>query len=341
MPGVQHTITVVAYDGAQLLDVTGPVEVFTTANQYGAGYDVRLISPTGLPVRTSSGVTIGVGGLNTGAPAGPSTVMVPGRRDWRSAITDTALTDLVRDLAAEADRVVSVCAGAFVLAEVGLLNGRRATTHWELAFELASCYPSICVEDDPIFVQDGSVITSAGVTAGIDLALHLVEVDLGADVARKVAKELVVFMARPGGQAQFSARLSQRAPRHTAIRRVLDYVAADPAAEHTVESLAAAGGLSKRHLSRLFQSEIGVSPGQYVESVRVEAARALLETGTGSVEDVARQAGFGSAQTLRRVFQQALGVSPSTYRARFRSTVPGAAELSGAHRTGRPALVRG
>ncbi|WP_318219133.1 GlxA family transcriptional regulator [Streptomyces sp. SCL15-6] len=341
MPGVQHTITVVAYDGAQLLDVTGPVEVFTTANQYGAGYDVRLVSPTGLSVRTSSGVTIGAGGLNTEAPAVPSTVVVPGRRDWRSAVTDTALTDLVRDLAAEADRVVSVCAGAFVLAEVGLLKGRRATTHWELASELASCYPSIRVENDPIFVQDGPVITSAGVTAGIDLALHLVEVDRGADVARKVAKELVVFMARPGGQAQFSARLSQRAPRRTAIRRVLDHVAADPAAEHTVESLAAAGGLSKRHLSRLFQSEIGVSPGQYVESVRVEAARALLETGSGSVEDVARQAGFGSSQSLRRVFQQALGVSPTTYRARFRSTVPGAAELSGAHRTGRTAPVRG
>ncbi|MEV5493269.1 GlxA family transcriptional regulator [Streptomyces bobili] len=341
MSGAQHTITVVAYDGAQLLDVTGPVEVFTTANQYGAAYDVRLVSPTGLSVQTSAGVTIGVDGLDTGAPAGPSTVVVPGRRDWRSAVTDTALTDLVRDLAAGADRVVSVCAGAFVLAEIGLLKGRRATTHWELASELASCYPSIRVEDDPIFVQDGSVITSAGVTAGIDLALHLVEADLGADLARKVAKELVVFMARPGGQAQFSARLSQRAPRRPAIRHVLDHVAADPAAEHTVESLAAAGGLSRRHLSRLFRSEIGVSPGQYVEAVRVEAACALLEAGSGTVEDVARQAGFGSSQSLRRVFQQALGVSPTTYRARFLTTVPKTGELPGTHRTGRSAPVRG
>jgi transcriptional regulator GlxA family with amidase domain len=200
---------------------------------------------------------------------------------------------------------------------------------------LTAC-PSIRVEDDPI-VQDGSAITSAGVTAGIDLALHLVDVDLDADVARRVVKELVVFMARPGGQARFS----QRAPRPTAIRRVLDHVAADLAAEHTVESLGGRRRLSRRHLSRLFRSEIGVSPGQYVESVRVEAARALLETSFGSVEDVARQAAFRSSQSLRRVFQQALGVSPTTYRASFRSTVPGAAELPGAHRTGGSTSVRG
>lgn len=204
-------------------------------------------------------------------------MVVPGRKDWRSAVADTTLIDLVHRLAEGADRVVSVCAGAFVLAEAGLLNGRRVATHWEMAPQLAAAYADTRVEDNPIFIQDGHVITSAGVTAGIDLALHLVERDWGADVARGVARELVVFMARPGGQAQFSARLVTREPRHAAIRRVLDHVAADPAGEHTLDSLACAGGLSRRHLARLFRTEVGMTPGQYVESVRTEAARALLE----------------------------------------------------------------
>ncbi|MCX5096893.1 GlxA family transcriptional regulator [Streptomyces sp. NBC_00365] len=335
MPGRKHTITVVAFEGVQLLDVTGPVEVFTAANQYGADYDVRIVSPTGLGVRTSSGVTIGVDGMQAGFPPGPNTVVVPGRKDWRSAVADTTLIDLVHRLAEGADRVVSVCAGAFVLAEAGLLNGRRVATHWEMAAQLAAAYADTRVEDNPIFIQDGHVITSAGVTAGIDLALHLVERDWGADVARRVARELVVFMARPGGQAQFSARLVTREPRHAAIRRVLDHVAADPAGEHTLDSLACAGGLSRRHLARLFRTEVGMTPGQYVESVRTEAARALLEGGSGSVEEVAQQAGFGSSESLRRVFQHTLGVSPSAYRARFRSTVPEPGELSGAHPVGR------
>ncbi|MFE9728572.1 GlxA family transcriptional regulator [Streptomyces sp. NPDC005794] len=311
-----------AFEGVQLLDVTGPVEVFTTANHHGADYDVRIVSPTGLGVRTSSGVTIGVDGTEAGFPAAPYTVLVPGRRSWRSAVADTVLIDLVRRMAENADRVVSVCAGAFVLAEAGFLAGRRAATHWELAPELAAAYTDVRVEDDPIFIQDGRVVTSAGVTAGIDLALHLVEQDWGADVARRVARELVVFMARPGGQAQFSARLVTREPRHATIRRVLDQVAADPAGLHTIESMASTGGLSRRHLGRLFRTEVGVTPGQYVESVRFEAARTLLEDGSGSMEEVAQQAGFGSSESLRRVFQHALGVSPSAYRARFRSTVP-------------------
>lgn len=334
VPGKRHTITIVAFDGVQLLDVTGPVEVFTTANQYGADYDVRIVSPTGVGVRTSSGVTIGVDGMQAGSSSGPTTVVVPGRKAWRSAVADTVLIGLVRSLAKGADRVVSVCAGAFVLAEAGLLTGRRAATHWELAPQLAGAYPDVRVEDNPIFIQDGHVITSAGVTAGIDLALHLVERDWGADVARKVARELIVFMARPGGQAQFSARLVAREPRHAAIRRVLDQVAADPAGVHTVDSMAGVGGLSRRHLARLFRTEVGMTPGQYVESVRIEAARALLEGGSDSVEDVAQQAGFGSSESLRRVFQHALGISPTVYRARFRSTVPESDESSEARPMG-------
>ncbi len=317
----RHTVAVIAFDAVQLLDVTGPVEVFTTANRYGAHYDVRVVSPTGADVVTSSGLVIGAMGPLSSLPARIGTLLVPGRRDWRAAVGDTDLVESLTRLTGRAARVAAVCAGAFVLAATGTLDGRRAATHWELAPDLAAAFPAVRVEGDPVFVRDGHVITSAGVTAGIDLALALVEEDWGAEVARSVARQLVVFMARPGGQAQFSARMVPGQPRHPAVRRVMDHVGADPAAEHTLDSLAAVGGVSTRHLGRLFRSETGLSPGQYVESIRVEAAQALLENGGGTVEEVAQQAGFGSSESLRRVFQHTLGVSPTVYRARFRSTV--------------------
>lgn len=315
-----HLVAIVAFDGVQLLDVTGPVEVFTTANDYGANYDVRVVSLSGVGVRTSSGLVIGVDGTPSSLPTRLGTLLVPGRRDWRSAVSDTNLVGVVGRLSTRAERVSSVCAGAFVLAEAGLLDGRRAATHWEMAPHLAAAYPRVHVEGDPVFVRDGHIITSAGVTAGIDLALHLVEEDWGAEVARAVARQLVVFMARPGGQAQFSARLTPREPRHAAVRRVMDHVAADPTRGHTLDSLADAGGVSRRHLARLFRREVGMSPGQYVESIRVEAARALLEGGTETVEEVAQRSGFGSSESLRRVFQHTMGISPTVYRARFRTT---------------------
>ncbi|MFJ9153356.1 GlxA family transcriptional regulator [Streptomyces sp. NPDC102270] len=320
MPHPRHTVAVVAFDAVQLLDVTGPVEVFTTANRYGAHYDVRVVSPTGADVVTSSGLVVGVNGPLSSLPRRIGTLLVPGRSDWRAAVGDTDLVESITRLTGRAARVASVCAGAFVLAATGTLDGRRAATHWELAPDLAAAFPQVRVESDPVFVRDGHVVTSAGVTAGIDLALALVEEDWGAGLARSVARQLVVFMARPGGQAQFSARMAPGPPRHPAVRRVMDHVGADPAAEHTLDSLAAVGGVSTRHLGRLFRTEIGMPPGQYVESIRVEAAQALLENGSGTVEDVAQQAGFGSSESLRRVFQHTLGVSPTAYRARFRST---------------------
>ncbi|MFD5385115.1 GlxA family transcriptional regulator [Streptomyces sp. NPDC127074] len=317
----ERTVVIVAFDGVQLLDVTGPVEVFTTANHYGADYDVRVISLAGDAVTTSSGLVISADSAPGTLPPRLGTLLVPGRRDWRSAVADTDLVGLVARLSGRAKRVASVCAGAFVLAEAGILDGRRAATHWELASQLATAYPRVCVDGNPVFVRDGHVATSAGITAGIDLSLSLVEEDWGADVARDVARQLVVFMARPGGQAQFSARLAPRQPRHPAVRRVMDRVTADPAGCHTRATLAASGGVSARHLERLFHSEVGITPGRYVEAVRIEAAQALLADGTGTVEEVARQAGFGSSESLRRVFQLTLGVSPTVYRARFRSTV--------------------
>ncbi|MFD4746116.1 GlxA family transcriptional regulator [Streptomyces rubiginosohelvolus] len=315
-----HLVAVLAFDGVQLLDVTGPAEVFTTANGHGGRYDVRIVSVTGQDVRTSGGIRLGVDGGLGSLPGRLGTLLVPGRRDWRRAADDAALTSGVRDLARRSRRVASVCAGAFVLAEAGLLDGRRAATHWRLAGELAASYPAVTVESDPLFVRDGHVITSAGITAGMDLALSLVEEDHGAGTARETARELVVFMARPGGQSQFSARLRPREAEHPAVRAAMDAVSADPGGPHTPATLARLGKVSARHLSRLFRGETGLSPAQYIESVRLEAAQALLASGTDPVEVVAEGAGFGSAETMRRAFQQRLGLSPTHYRARFRTT---------------------
>lgn len=316
----RHVVALVAFDGVQLLDVSGPAEVLTTANSYGAHYDLHVVSPTGHDVRTSSGVRVGVDGTPAELPRRVDTLVVPGRRDWRRAVADTDLVRLTAALAARAPRVTSVCAGAFVLAEAGLLDGRRAATHWELARELAAAYPRVRVAADPLFVRDGPVVTSAGVTAGIDLALALVEDDHGAHLARDVARQLVVFMARPGGQSQFSTRLAPEPSEGTVVRRVMDTVTADPTEDHSLDSLARQAGVSARHLGRLFRAETSMTPGQYVEAVRLEAARALLEAGPDTVEEVARRAGFGSSESLRRVFQQQLGVAPTAYRARFRTT---------------------
>ncbi|MCX5124461.1 GlxA family transcriptional regulator [Streptomyces sp. NBC_00193] len=313
-----HSIVVVAFDGVQLLDVTGPAEVFSTANVHGARYEVRIVSPDGADVRTSSGVRIGADGGPDGLPARPGTLVVPGRSDWRRAVSDPALTGLVAELVRRSRRVTSVCAGAFVLAETGVLDGRRAVTHWRLAAQLAAAYPRVRVEADPVFVRDGHVVTSAGVTSGIDLALSLVEEDHGAAIAREVARELVVFMARPGGQSQYSARLTPREAKHPVLRAVMDSIGADP--RLSLDEASRDAGVSGRHLARLFRAETGMTPGQYLESVRLEAAQGLLEAGDDPVDAVAAQSGFGSAETMRRVFQQSLGVAPTAYRARFRST---------------------
>ena len=207
-------------------------------------------------------------------------------------------------------------------AAAGLLDGRRAATHWGFADDLARAFPAVEVDRDAIFVRDGEVITSAGVTSGIDLALSLVEEDHGPEVARAAARYLVVFMARPGGQSQFSIRMSCAQPHHPVVRRVLDAVTADPGADHARDALAARVGVSVRHLTRLFRTELDTTAARFVERTRIEAATGLLENGAETLDVIARRTGFGSAETMRRAFKRELGVSPSAYRARHRTTRP-------------------
>ncbi len=235
---------------------------------------------------------------------------------------DPRLVAALRDLPTRTRRLASICTGSFILAEAGLLDGRRVTTHWRHARLLARAYPTISVEPDAIFVRDGDVYTSAGVSAGIDLALALVESDWGADLVRDVARSLVVYRKRAGGQSQFSTLVESDAPAESVLRRVTDAIAADPTADHNVKHLAALASLSTRQLTRLFQAELGSTPARYVETVRIDVARAALDAGR-QVGETARLAGFGSAETLRRVFVNHLGVSPKAYRGRFRTTSGG------------------
>ncbi|MEU4718523.1 helix-turn-helix domain-containing protein [Nonomuraea dietziae] len=307
-------IVILAYHGVRLMDVTAPLEVFGTAAGFGAPYRVRLCSPGGGPVTTSTGVSL----LAEPPVTSAHTLVVPGSPGLPAHGARAELLEAVS--AVSARRVASVCTGAFVLAEAGLLDGRRATTHWRHAATLASRYPAIEVEPDAIYVRSGEVLTSAGVSAGIDLSLAMVEQDMGADLAREVARDLVVFLQRPGGQSQFSVASRTPRPRHDPLRGLLDQVAADPGADHSLQAMAARSGVSVRHLTRLFHERVGRTPAAYVESVRLEAAQALLDSGE-TVTGAAVRSGMGSDESLRRAFLRHLGVTPSAYRARFRTSL--------------------
>ncbi|MFE0021017.1 GlxA family transcriptional regulator [Amycolatopsis sp. NPDC059021] len=306
-------IVVVVCADVVLLDLAGPVQVLAGAG----GYRVRLASVDGRPVRSDTGVVLGVDCALSEVDTPVDTVLVPGPPPDRLGGFPSALLAGIGRLGETARRVTSVCTGAFLLAEAGLLAGRQATTHWSMCAELTARFPGVAVRPDAIYVRDGRIVTSAGVTAGIDLALALVEEDLGPEVARAAARQLVVFLRRPGGQSQFSVWGDVPAPRTPALRVVLDAVAAEPAGDHSLSGMATRARVSERQLTRLFQRELGVTPGQYVARIRVEAARVLLESGDAGVETVARRCGFGSGETMRRLFLQVLGITPTAYRQRF------------------------
>jgi transcriptional regulator GlxA family with amidase domain len=314
-----RTVLVVLFDGVQSLDVTGPVEVFAGADAYagdaGGTYRIRTASLAGAPVRTSSGLTLVPDHALADAPD-PHTLLVPGGRGTRGP--EPRLTDWLREHGPRADRLVSVCTGAILLAEAGLLDGRRATTHWAYCDRLARDHPAVEVDPDPIYVRDGTVATSAGVTAGIDLALALVEEDLGRQAALTVARHLVVFLRRPGNQAQFSVQLAAQTAQRDPLREVQQWITEYPGDDLSVETLAARARLSPRHFARAFQAETGVTPGRYVDRVRLEHARRLLEDTTDGVEQISRASGYGTPEAMRRAFVKALGTAPAEYRRRFR-----------------------
>jgi transcriptional regulator GlxA family with amidase domain len=317
----QRVMAIVVFDGMKLLDAAGPAEVFAEANRFGAAYRLLIASVDGHDVTTSIGTRFAVS-ARIASIASADTVLVAGGADLVGRPIDPALVDALRTLPPRTRRMASICTRAFILAQAGLLTGRRATTHWRHTRLLARAYPQVRVEPDAIFVRDGDVFTSAGVSAGIDLALALVEDDYGAELVRDVARSLVVYLKRAGGQSQFSVLVEADPPRQSVLRAVTDAIARDPAADHSVKNLAVQASLSTRQLTRLFQTELGTTPARHVEMVRIDTARGALDAGR-TVTDAARLAGFGSAETLRRVFVAHLGVSPKAYRDRFRTTAGG------------------
>jgi transcriptional regulator GlxA family with amidase domain len=303
----------VVYDGVTLLDVSGPLEVLHQANRY----ETVLVSPHGGEVHTASGLTLA--GTCTPDQVGQvDTVIVAGADELVDGVPDEVLA-VTAELVKAAGRVASVCSGAFVLAGLGLLDGRRATTHWRHAAALARQYPKVIVEPDALHITDGRYVTSAGISAGIDLALALVEADYGPALARATARELVVFLQRPGGQSQFSVALETPPARSDPLRVVTETVVADPAGDHTLPNLAASAAVSPRHLARLFRSEFHTTPGRWVERVRLDRAQQLLLDGH-SITKAARLSGLGSDETLRRAFARHLGTTPTEYRRRFQAT---------------------
>ncbi|MEM9068121.1 MAG: GlxA family transcriptional regulator [Myxococcota bacterium] len=312
-------VVVVAFDGVQSLDLVGPVEVFRTATQnVRGGYAIELRAP-GLDFVTSSGLSMRAQReLRARAPRDLDTLVVCGGDGTRDVLEDATFLRHVRRLAGRARRVASVCSGAFLLAEAGLLAGKRATTHWAWCEALAERHEDVEVDPDAIFVRDGRVWTSAGVTAGMDLALALVEEDHGREVALKVAQQLVLYVQRPGGQSQFSRALRVQAETSPPIERLRSWIAEHIDADLRVEVLAAEVGMSERHFRRLFRQQLGVAPARYVEDVRLEVARRLLETTALDLTGIAVASGLGTERSLGRVFRRRLGVAPSVYRARFR-----------------------
>ena len=323
-----RTVLIVLFDDVQSLDVTGPLEVFA----HLPGYQVSTASLGAAPVTTSSGLRLTPDADLTHRAQPPDLLLVPGGEGARRR--DPDVVAWLRDNAPRARRLASVCTGAFLLAEAGLLDGRRVTTHWAHCQDLAAQYPDITVDPDPIFIKDDTLATSAGVTAGIDLALALVEDDLGRDVALAVARQLVVFLRRPGSQAQFSAQLAAQTATRPPLRDIQHWITEHPSADLSVDTLAQRASLSPRQFARAFAAEVGVPPGRYVDRARLEAARRRLEDTAADVAATARACGYGTPEAMRRAFVRALGVSPAEYRRRFRP----APHLEESHADRHPAL---
>ena len=318
--GPPRKIALIGYAGAQSLDLVGPFEVFSMANNYNraVAYEVMLASPSGGEIRGNSGLTLTGAVALADLPDDLDTLLIAGGDEaGLRSMEAGGVLDWLRGRRETTRRIGSVCSGAFVLAAAGLLDGRRATTHWEVCDAMREFRPNVRLEPDAIFVADPPIYTSAGVTAGIDLCLSFVEADCGPDVALAVARNLVLFMRRPGGQTQYSAGLNVQAAASPRLRRLIADVSADPSGDLSLPQLARRAGMTERTFSRAFQRETGITPAAFVELARVDRAKALLESSAWPLARVAERAGFGSLDALHRAFQKRVRTTPGEYRERF------------------------
>ncbi|MGK4579569.1 GlxA family transcriptional regulator [Kitasatospora sp. HPMI-4] len=328
LPGLPHLVVIPVFPGVNALDVSGPAEVLALAGRLlprgRAGYEVRLRAERSGPVATFSGVPLCVDETFDGPRMRPDTVLVPGRVDLGphgpTPCVDEAVVAWLREVGPHAGRIASVCAGAHVTAAAGLLDGHRATTHWATADRLADEYPAVTVDPDPIFIRSGRMWTSAGLTASMDLTLALVAEDHGDDLALELARIMVMYLQRPGGQSQFSVPLAHPVSGRQDLRSLRRWIGENLASDLSVPALAARLALSERHFARIFRTETGTTPGAFVEELRLEAARRLLERTDHPLPAVARACGLGSVETVHRVFRDRLRTTPGEYRRRFRVT---------------------
>jgi transcriptional regulator GlxA family with amidase domain len=301
----------------QILDLTGPHEVFTQAGRLTGGVVLETVAAAPGPVPSSGGLAVSPT-LTIDEAVGPvDTLVAVGGGGIHRACEDGRFVDWFARTAHRARRTASVCSGAFLLGAAGLLDGRHVVTHWSRCDQLAEQYPRVTVDPDPIFVRDGDVWTSAGITAGMDLALAMTEEDHGPEISRAIARQMVMFVQRPGGQAQFSAQLAAQRPERAPLRDILDWITDHPDCDLGVPALAARAAMSERNFTRVFRAETGHTPAAYVESARIEAARRLLETTSATLESVAHACGFGTVETLHRSFKRTLQVTPGEYRKHF------------------------
>lgn len=327
-PAAPRRIAMLAFPDCQVLDVVGPLEVFSRASRLitdegrsGAPvYDVEILGPSRSPLVMSSGIRLCPDRAYREARGGIDTLLVAGGRGTDRFLSDAAMLRWLRARSRSVRRVGSICTGAFVLAEAGLLDGLRATTHWASCDTFAARYPGVSVDPEPIFVRQGPIWTSAGVTAGMDLALAMVEEDHGRDAALAVAKALVLFLRRTGGQSQFSSHLSLQLAERDALRDLQAWIVDHPAADLSAPALARRVHLSPRHFARLFTREVGTTPAKYVTVVRVDTARRMLEEGDRPLEQVCVASGFGDMEAMRRAFLRHVGVPPGRYRRDFGAT---------------------
>ncbi len=312
----ERNFVVVGYDAAEILDIACVVATLEHANLYGAApvYRVRLVTPGARPIGYNPTVTLQAGEKLERVTGPIDTLLVSGGVGSQDAAANKVVLAHIRRLARESRRVASVCTGTWILAAAGLLDGRRVTTHWFWADQIAERHPRINVDPGPIFIRDGDVYTSAGVTSALDLTLALIEEDHGPDLARTVARQLVTYLQRPGNQAQMSMFTAAPPPSDGLVKRIADHIAAHLDADLTVATLAAEAGVSSRHLTRLFLRHLGQTPGRFIRQARTEAAAHLLTSTSLPLPTVAARCGFGTAEALRQAFADRYGVSPTHYR---------------------------